>query len=175
MAGVNHAWVDSFRGQAAADLAAAHALSHDVLTIQRASVVAMLLQMAFEKFAKAVLVHSGSAPRSVQSHAVMNPFVVVLRRMLQEPLRDAFLKAEPALRLLESLQPAVANPRTLRTSRGYEVEQLEYPWEDSGGSVRFPARDLSIAVQWSQGNGDSLHDVLAFAKLLDADFDQLFQ
>lgn len=76
-------WALGFLEQARADLAAARVLgSHHALTTEQASVFAMLLQMAFEKFAKAALLRSGAityaAARS--SHKAASTMIAAMRR-----------------------------------------------------------------------------------------------
>jgi hypothetical protein len=66
---------------------------------------------------------------------------------------------------LESAHPSIA-PK--------EGPQLEYPWEDVYGIVRWPARDLRVALALGSSLNPLAARVLHFADLMAQQFDALF-
>jgi hypothetical protein len=52
--------------------------------------------------------------------------------------------------------------------------QLEYPWEDVGGLIRWPARDLHIARALGDAKRGLGPRLQRFADLLDHRFDEMF-
>jgi hypothetical protein len=137
-------WRIAFREQARSDF-----LSADVLALRRdhASQTTMLLQMAWEKLAKAALVMSGAWDPLKKSHKVAAKFASVLKKAprieqvlgspsrLSAAARLTWLQGE--LEALEALTPALATGG----------ENAEYPWEgrDANGAptIRWPAAHLT--------------------------------
>lgn len=136
-------WRDALLEQARSNFDVAQALS---AASNHPSQSTMLLQMAWEKLAKAALVAGGSWSPSNRTHRVISKFVSVLKRaprgerVLGQSSRASFIERVDALHVdlvrLESLTPAVAGAS----------ENAEYPWEvpePGGRSVQFPAKHLT--------------------------------
>jgi hypothetical protein len=125
-------WALGCLEQAREDLAAVRVLSsHHASTTQQASVFAMLLQMAFEKFAKAALLRSGAityaAARS--SRRAASTMIASMRRQkaLIAPIGGPLVwsAAFEVVETLERAQPSMAQG----------AAQLEYPWASMWPSV----------------------------------------
>lgn len=122
----NKEWVDALRKQAQRDLDAAMLLGSK----DHAGACTMLLQMTFEKLAKAALAktepHGFRAHR--RSHAVASKFLQTLHRVVDTKWRSP-------LRLAKSItnaHPALAK----------DGPHLEYPWEGAeSAATRRPSRD----------------------------------
>jgi hypothetical protein len=131
----------------------------------------MLLQMVFEKLAKAALLRTGAVHLvAVQrSHRAASRMISVLRlqRGILEPLggspawQDVFWVVEA----LESAHPQLAEPSS---------PILEYPWQDQVGTVKWPERDLAIAARLGDPSNNLGPRVLRFAALLSDRFDAVF-
>lgn len=165
-------WAEGFLAQARADLEAARVLvTRTAITTSSASVFSMLLQMAFEKFAKAALLRSGaitySAARS--SHKGASNMVAAMRRQksLIAPVGGPHVwsAAFEVIETLERAQPSLA--------KAHGGPQLEYPWEMTG-SVRWPANDLPIAGKLANPSSKLVLHVLDFAEKLNRQFDSIF-
>ncbi len=165
---------DAYLAQAREDLIGAKALVHAGTvnpSLVAPSVLAMLLQMTFEKLAKAALLRNGSmtVDAARATHSAASGLVSRLRRhrRLLVPLggdivwRDV-LAIVPEL---ERAHPQLAGPGGA---------QLEYPWEGSNGEIRWPARDLAIAKQLSDPISNRGLRVITFASKLVEAFDQIF-
>ena len=161
-------WAEAFFAQASEDLAAAKKLEGET-----PSVLAMLLQMTFEKMAKAALLRSGQATieQVCRSHAAASRMLAVMKRnrsmlrTLGNGYEYAWKDVLPVVTELERAHPQLAG-------RG---PQLEYPWEeaDSGG-IRWPARDLPIAQRLAAPGSMLGSRVMKFAAQLEQQFDQVF-
>jgi hypothetical protein len=138
------------------DLAAVRVLtSHQVFTTAPASVFAMLLQMAFEKFAKAALLRSGAityaAARSSRKAASTMTAAMRRQRALIVPIGGP---------LVWSAAFEVVDVEARTPSMAQGAAQLEYPWEAANGLVHRPASDLPIALELANRSGtgdDVLH------------------
>ncbi len=150
-------WSDPFLEQAREDLKAAWAIPAEASP----STLCMLLQMVFEKLAKAAYARSGYAvPRTHQ--AATHLFAVLLRH----PAGAAILQASPNVQQfvmeLEAAQPSVASRQP------QPCPQLEYPWEDPVNStVHYPARDLSLARRVQSPCDRIVIDCLKFASAVE--------
>ncbi|MEP7120081.1 MAG: hypothetical protein ABJE95_04185 [Byssovorax sp.] len=150
-------WSDPFLEQAREDLKAAWVIPPDVSP----STLCMLLQMVFEKLAKAAYARSGYAvPHTHQ--AATHLFAVLLRH----PAGTAILQAAPNVRQfvmeLEAAQPTVAGRQP------QPCPQLEYPWEDPVRStVNYPARDLPLARRVQSPYDRIAVDCLKFASAVE--------
>lgn len=158
-------WADAFLAQARADLAGAQLVGSS-----EPSVLAMLLQMTFEKFAKAALLRSGaiSLKSATTSHSAASRMVAVMR-LQQKKMQSMggplpWHKAFEIVEALERAHPAIAKGSS---------EQLEYPWV-AGSKVLWPARDLVIAQHFGNPKSRLAPDLLAFAGKLDRNFDNIF-
>jgi hypothetical protein len=161
-------WAVGFLEQARADLDAARVLATQGLTTSRASVLAMLLQMAFEKFAKAALLRSRSTTYATAkgSHKAASTMVAVMWRQRGALIGGRF-RWSAALGVMEELERA-------QPSLAKGAAQLEYPWEDSSSIVRCPARDLPLAFKLANPNSTLALHVIEFASWLDQHFDTVF-
>ncbi len=157
-------WADAYLAQAREDLKGARLIGARV-----PSVFAMLLQMVFEKLAKAALLRSGgiTVQGVCRTHAAASRMMLVLQRQrgLMAPLggpqiwRDV-LETVPEL---ERAHPQLS-----------QGAQLEYPWESANGTIQWPARDLRIAASLADPTSTRGGRVLSFASLLSQYFDELF-
>ncbi len=159
----NREWAAGYLAQARADLAAAKAVAMPT------SVFAMLLQMAFEKFAKAALPRTGAMALrpAISSHRAASTMVAVLKRQrgLIAPIGNTYLW-EGALNAVEALERA-------HPSIAAGGPQLEYPWETTAG-IAWPERDLPVAQRLRRPNSRLAVDLLQFATKLDSHFDAIF-
>lgn len=159
-------WADAYLAQARADLRGARA----VAAAGEPSVLAMLLQMAFEKFAKAALLRSAqtAVEDARRTHRGASRMIHAMRRQrgLLAPLGGPWPWADVfgLVDALEQAHPALAQGGPM----------LEYPWEDAAGAVRWPARDLAVAVQLSDPAHNLGARALNFATLLGERFEQIF-
>ncbi len=163
---VERDWADAYLAQARADLEGA------ALAQSAPSVFAMLLQMTFEKFAKAALLRSGAITleNATTKHAAASLMIGALRRRMRKNNVLGGSKAwEDVLSLvpeLERLHPAVIK------NTG---PQLEYPFELRDGRVGWPARHLAIAQTLGKPRSGNLgRRVLDFAQRLSDNFETVF-
>lgn len=163
------AWADAYLAQARADLGAAM-----LVGAGEPSVFAMLMQMAFEKLAKAALLRSGTmtvdAARS--NHRAAARMVATMRRQrrLLAPLGgpERWREAFEVVEALERAQPQIA-----KASGG--GPQLEYPWETTAGMIQWPARDLDIAGRLGNPKSNLAAHLSDFAGKLERNFDTIFE
>jgi len=120
----------------------------------------MLLQMVFEKLAKAAYARSGNpVPRK---HKVASHLFALLER---HPSGLCMLRASPHVRQFVAELEA-AHPFEAAQQR-QPWPQLEYPWEDlSASMIRWPARDLPLARRVSAPRDRIALDCLKFASAL---------
>lgn len=151
------AWSDPFLEQAREDLRVAWAIPPK----HRGSTFCMLLQMIFEKLAKAAYARSGQVvPRTHK--AASHLFAVLLRH----PTGANILRTSPNVRAfveqLENAQPSIA------CLAAQPCEQLEYPWEDpTTGTVFHPEADLGLAKRTRNNPQDRIAlDCLRFASAI---------
>lgn len=164
-------WAVGFLEQARADLGAVRALSSSrAFTAAQASVLAMLLQMAFEKLAKAALLRSGlkTYEEAKRSHKAASAMMGAMKRQktLIAPLGGAHVwrAAIDVVETLEGCQPSIAQG----------APQLEYPWENASGVVQWPAAHLPLASKLANPRSTLALHVIDFAVQLDRKFDTIF-
>lgn len=157
MAATHRDWADPFLEQAREDLRAAWAVHNS----QAPSTLCMLIQMVFEKLAKAAYARSGQPyPRVHQAAPYL--FQMLRRHRLGKELIQASPQVESFVQQLENAQPSIAG----RQSPAWE--QLEYPWEDAtGATILYPARDLSLARRVSNPRDLIALECLLFASALE--------
>ncbi len=132
----------------------------------------MLLQMAFEKFAKAALLRSGAIAYSgaKSSHKGASTMVAAMRlqKNLIAPIGGphVWTAAFEVIEALERAQPSLA--------KAHGGPQLEYSWASVAGPVLWPAKDLPIANRLSNPSSRLVFHVLDFAERLDREFDAIF-
>jgi hypothetical protein len=138
-----------------------------------ASVIAMLIQMSLEKYAKAAALRSGGQYEQIsRSHTAIALLWTSVSRT-ERSLPKAFNRAKNLLRQLEALHPGHA--RNHANGDGvFPNGQLEYPWQDVDGNIRYPAQDLPLARVWANPGDRGLAVLLGFADYLDANFDNFF-
>jgi hypothetical protein len=158
------AWSDALLAQAREDLRAIEILSAD--GARPASVLAMLLQMVFEKLAKAALARTDEqafiACRT--SHVAASRLVNQIKnhnKFLQ--LRYSWKDVLPLVQALEKAHPAVSK----------SGPHLEYPWED-GSTMRLPAT-IPIVMQLADPFDMKGPRLIRFAQELANKFDSIFQ
>ncbi len=131
----------------------------------------MLCQMVFEKLAKAALLRQGAAPLDTvrRSHRAASRLLLVLRRQrgLFALLGGAKVWEDVlwVLSALEDAHPQLAPDH---------APQLEYPWEDVHGTIKWPARDLQVARALGDAKRGLAPRVFRFAELMDQQFDAMF-
>ena len=151
-------WSEPFLEQAREDLQAAWAVNTAGVS---PSTLCMLLQMVFEKLAKAAIARQGLAVP--QKHGVAKRLFSLLNR---HPSGIKLLQTSPNVESfisqLEDAHPALAGKQNPVWA------QLEYPWEDTmGGRVCCPARDLSLVKRISDPKDRIAVDCLRFANALE--------
>ncbi len=167
MAATPSEWANAYLSQARVDLAAAALLAEHR---GPRSVLAMLLQMVFEKLAKAALLRQGAVHVSwaTTSHAAARGLVRALRvqRPLLQPIggREAWRSALDLVDELERAHPQLAADGAPR---------LEYPWEDSSSLVRWPEQHLPL-LRHLEPTSTRGAQLLKFARMLEQRFDQVF-
>ena len=169
MTATTHAWSAGYLEQARADLRAAEAVLGAGVA---PSAFAMLLQMVFEKLAKAALLRSGavSVGYASSSHRAASQLVAVLKRnrlaldLFGSPF--AWDAAAQLIQELERVHPSVA--------KAHGGPQLEYPWETPEGDVHWPEQDLPVALRLGASTSTIAIRVLTFAKTLASHFDAIF-
>lgn len=133
------------------------------------STLAMLLQMVFEKYAKAALLRSGTLDLAQvrRSHAAASKMAQLLwrHRPFKEMLGGAQVWAD-VLGIIPELERA--HPQI--TGKG---PHLEYPWEHNG-NICWPARDLPIAQTLGRPESTLPLRILKFAQALGERFDAIF-
>ena len=146
-------WSDPFLEQAKADLNVAWSINPEL----RGSTFCMLLQMVFEKIAKAFYTRSGqTVPRT---HKVASHLFQIL---LRHPKSSTLLpnsNVEQFIQELELAHPSLAGRQTP------VWPQLEYPWEESG-FIYYPERDLSLVKRVSNPKDRIALDCLKFASAM---------
>jgi len=159
-------WADAYLAQARADLEGGDAIGGI-----EPSTFAMLLQMVFEKLAKAALVRQGAVSLAWArgNHAAASRMVKAMR--LQQGLLAPMGSTKnwhDVLWAIEALDQA--HPQIAANGR----PQLEYPWESRSGAIRWPARDLPIAATFGNPGSNLGARVLRFARLLSRQLDPIF-
>jgi hypothetical protein len=158
-------WADGYLAQARADLEGARLVDAAV-----PSVFAMLLQMAFEKFAKAALLRSGAVDVgwATSTHRAASAMLRALRlqRGLMAPIGGPLVWSDVlwAVETLEQVHPALVE----------SGPQLEYPWELPDGRIGWPSRDLAIARSLGNPKSNLGTRILQFASVLAERFDRIF-
>lgn len=159
-------WAQGYREQARADFRGMTTMGS-----VSPSTLAMLCQMVFEKLAKAALLRQGAAPLETvrHSHRAASRLLLVLRR--QRTLFALLGGAkvwEDVLWVVGALEDA--HPQL---APDY-APQLEYPWEDVNGAIRWPARDLQVAQALGDSRRGLAPRVFRFVELMDQLFDTMF-
>ena len=131
--------------------------------------ICMLLQMFFEKYAKAVYIaQKGTKPP--RKHKTAKVFLETLRgsakycKMKKSPF---FVYCCNCIEKLEKLQPANAK----EVSGVDKSPQLEYPWCQDD-QICSPAKDLELAKQFRKPESLILTRLFPFAQNLINDFPQ---
>jgi hypothetical protein len=134
----------------------------------------MLMQMAFEKLAKAALARQHIEPP--QSHQVASRLLLLLERTPGGTSLPGVSIALvfSAVRELENAQPAVVK-QAVRVHGVAQYPQLEYPWENPVTHlVESPARHLPIAQRIADPRDPIALQLLKFARALEVQFNTLF-
>jgi HEPN domain-containing protein len=162
-------WADPFREQAEEDLRAAQAS----YTHGCESAFCMLLQMVFEKLAKAAIARRGTDPP--HSHQVASRLLLLLARTPGGPQLPRYGdRVLSAIKELEDAHPSVVR-NAMRNFGVAQYPQLEYPWENPHtGAVEWPSQHLPIAQRVRDPRQRIGADLLKFASALAHQFDTLF-
>lgn len=147
------AWAHAYLAQARSDFAAAQML---LAAPGQASQSTMLLQMAWEKLAKAALANRSGFDPQAKTHRVAERFAGVLRRapnleavfpFSRRAARKRVETLRREVKLLEKLVPALAQGG----------ENTEYPWQAPAvGVVLWPAQHLTRSFCAPRGRGSQL-------------------
>jgi hypothetical protein len=162
-------WAHGYLAQALADLEAARAVAGSGVA---PSSLAMLLQMVFEKLAKAALLRmrSVSVEDATSTHATAGRLLRTLRRERRRfsPLggEKSWADVLSLVEELERLQPQLA--------RSEFHPKLEFPWLTRNGDIQWPEDHLAVARRLRNPQNNFKTRVLKFAGLLASQFDQLF-
>lgn len=156
-------WSDALLAQAREDLEAAEAIA---VARGPASVLAMLMQMVFEKLAKAALartdIHCFVAHRT--SHAAASKLLATIKTHSEyTDLRHKWKDVLPMIQALERAHPALAKGGP----------HLEYPWE-AGTEMGLPSTHLAIVKHFDDPRDPKGARLLRFARELSNRFDDLF-
>lgn len=162
-------WADPFLVQAREGLRAAEA-AYDASC---ESTFCMLLQMTYEKLAKAAFARRGLQP--TRTHDGASRLLLLLARDPAGPRLPGYQgRVLDAVRELENAQPAIVS-RAMRVDGAPQYPQLEYPWENPvTGFVEWPAHHLPIAQRVRDPRQRIGADLLKFAHAIDARFNALF-
>lgn len=148
-------WADPYLDQAREDLRAAWSVHSE----PAASTFCMLLQMVFEKLAKAAYARAGNVVP--KTHRAASHLFAILRR---HPMGTRMLQANPNVQAfvaeLEEAHPAIAGRHQPPSP------QLEYPWEDETGAVCSPNMHLPLARRVADPRDRIAADCLKFADAL---------
>ena len=169
---MRHDWAAAYVAQAREDLEAAKRLQG-----RHASVLAMLLQMVFEKLSKAALLYGKKVTvDDVQrSHTTAVSLMAIFRR--HPNLLDLFpgkhqrkwLSTITLVEALSKLHPSLVD----------HGPQLEYPWELEDGTVQSPVNDLTPNLRslWKSPEEElkRLADLFTFATVLAENAERLFK
>lgn len=157
-------YADPFLEQAREDLRAAWALR----AAGCPSTLCMLLQMVYEKLAKAAFARQGQVvPKSHQAATVL--WQMLIRSRQGRSLVRSAPQVGQYVEELELAQPSIAK------KQAQPFAQLEYPWEDPlGTTVRYPAAHLPLARRIANPRDRIGLDCLKFAQALSNSFNQLF-
>lgn len=157
-------WCRALRRQAEQELHAAELLASQPGGPPFA-VLAMLLQMVFEKLAKAALARAdvASFAAHLRKHSAASAMVEQLRVYSRHAnLRHQWKEVLPLVLALERAHPALAQ-------HGFH---LEYPWEDDDG-VHSP-EDLPVVRELADPRKPRAPQLLRFARELALRFDEIF-
>lgn len=174
----NREWADAFLAQGNEDLAAATRL--DAST---PGTTAMLLQMVFEKLAKAALLKRGTPLEELRHHHVASRLIqtLVLNPLLLEALGGGNVNAwDDVLQTIKDLEDAhpsdPRDPKGKRVRRPEGKPQLEFPWEDAAppNAIRWPSRDLPVAQLLADPASGKLERLFKFAAALSGQHGTLF-
>jgi hypothetical protein len=155
-------WVTALLEQASLDLRAAEVLDLNV----QGPTVAMLLQMAFEKIAKAYLARTNwPAFASLRrSHAVAKRLTQALKRGGRQFLPRVGPQSRKVLPWIEALTEA--HPALRKNG-----PHLEYPWEASD-RVQVPVELSIVKILQDPGSGAAVH-LIKFAHYFIDNFDNI--
>ena len=161
-------WANPFLEQAREDLRAAEAAYNATCE----STFCMLLQMTYEKLAKAAFARRGLLP--TRTHDGASRLLLLLGRDPAGPRLPGYQgRVLDAVRELENAQPAIVS-RAVRQGAP-QSPQLEYPWENpTSNAVEWPARHLAIVQRVRDPRQRIGADLLKLAHAIDAQFDTLF-
>jgi len=164
----NRDWADAFFAQATDDLTAAQAAFDAGVP----STFCMLMQMVFEKLAKAAFARSGApAP---QRHQVAARLIAVLRRTPGSAA--VMIGGSHTLSMVEELEnahPAVVADAVRRGSTA-QYPQLEYPWlNPATNQVEWSGRHLPIARRVADPEDPVAANLLKSARAFVKHFDVL--
>lgn len=161
-------WAEPFRQQAREDLRAARAS----YTAKCESTFCMLLQMSFEKLAKAAFARQGNLLE--KSHEGASRLLLLLGKSPGGPMLPRYQdRVLDAVRELERAQPSVVSRHMRKGVPQYP--QLEYPWVNPESNVvEWPAKHLPLVHRVRDPRERIGADLLKLAQAIETRFDELF-
>lgn len=162
-------WADPFLVQAREDLRAAEA----AYNARCESTFCMLLQMTYEKLAKAAFARQGIQP--ARKHDRASRLLLLLGKNPAGPMLPGYQRRVlDVVQELENAHPAIVS-NAMKKYGVPQYPQLEYPWENSAsGTVEWPAQHLPIVQRVRDPRQRIGADLLKFAHAIDTQFDALF-
>jgi hypothetical protein len=161
-------WSLAYRVQAEEDFKAAAA------TRRTPSVYVMLLQMAFEKLAKAAYCKQRNEVPSFKHDIGPLVWQFMARRQVTGFHERTVDKMVSLLFAIENANPAVVN-KLWKLHGDPHAPQLEYPWEEiTGGAVKTPVHDLPLAKTINDPTNPQGPMLEKFAQTLLKRFDAVF-
>lgn len=165
-----HEWAKAYLEQAKEDLIAAKTIQLDA-----PSAFCMLMQMTFEKAAKAALLLKGEIQleKALKTHAAASKLINAIKAYREYfPLPNTgspYLWKDilPLVTQLERAQPALAGKKPPIQ------HQLEYPWENSFGEICWPAKHFPMNTLLLS-SPTTAPRLLRFAGYLISDIERLF-
>ena len=172
-----NSWEEAFYAQAIQDFELAKTGAVEIK--KHGAAVCMLLQMFFEKYAKAIYCHLNHCPPP-RSHRTTKAFLSVLRGSAKyskykkangisnwKKDKRQFLDFFDFITKLEALQPSNANSGKIED----DSPQLEYPWRCKDMNLFYaPCSDLDITHEIEDPNSRLFSKILPIAKNLIDDF-----
>lgn len=156
-------WARAHLEQARSDFSAARTL---LAVAGCSSQATMMLQMAWEKLSKAVLIDGGVDPK--QSHAVAERLVGAINR---SPRILALFRGKAGAVRLRALKQQVGQLERLVPKLAGDRENLAYPWGKESDRPKWPARNLTRVFVTPRQAGYNLWRDFDF---LAENFDRLF-
>lgn len=160
-------WADAYLNQARSDISAAYVL------LSEPQAFCLMLQMTFEKLAKAVLLKADV--RSYQEVRTTHVAVVTSIRAIRRQKKSLDKFADMPESKWNELMDLICELERANPSVSTNGPHLEYPWEDKSAGkhrIAMPATDLPVLQKVTQ-RGDPML-LLRLADNIAREFDSIF-